>query len=1020
MNDSVRGESTRGASTSTDQVVILGAGRAVRGSLPSAVADIDERGRVLDWLLDAFAVLDGAQVSFVGGYRAEEVLERYPDLRLVFNREWASTGPAYSLGLVPAMPAGRVFVAYADVIFRSSAVEQLDRAQGDVVLAVDTRWRDRYDGRSFEDLHRAEKVRLDGTRVLDIGQEVPTETADAEYAGVMKLGVRGREEVFAAIDARVLTERATVPDLVRHLHERGLTIEVVDLDGEWAELDARQDLARFVLGTKAESLDRLRGMQHGGEIGALVIASYAEWQRSPGSVLKRIRAEVPGERLIVRSSARSEDTWTESGAGRHESVLDVDRSDPEVRRAVDAVFASYGTPIDDDQVLIQEMLRDVLMSGVIMTRTHALGAPYYVFNFDDRTSRTDTVTGGADVRTIVCFRGAALGPEVPSELSAVLSTVQDIEKLVGHDSLDIEFAVTADERVHVLQVRPIAVADTQAPVDDEAVATALVEARGLVESRRIPGPTTFGTPSRLSVMTDWNPAEIIGTKPRRLATSLYRTLITDEVWARQRAEYGYRDVRPCPLLVEIAGHPYVDVRASFTSFVPALLPDETARRLVDHALERLAAEPSLHDKVEFDILLTCLAPGFEADAARLVAPLVASGDATALRDGLGRITVAGMERLDSDLAALESFDGQVRVIADAPIPPLDRAMHQLELARRGALTFAHLARGAFVATSQLRGLTAVGALSTDRVDEYLRSIETVFGRLQADAARVRAGQLEWDEFVAEYGHLRPGTYDITSPSYRSAPEVYLAPLVDAASPVPEPRGHRWSPDERQAMAAALRSVGLPDDVDHLDRFMVGAIAGREWGKFVFTVALSAGLDDLVEFGRGLGLDAEDLSFVRIQDLLACRDALADSAAFVRQRVIEGREAHTVTQAVSLPGQVSSVADLTCYEQPSTEPNFVTQLVVQAATIDAHADPQVAVEGKVVMIPSADPGYDWLLARGIAGLVTMYGGANSHMAVRASEIGLPAAIGVGEIRYAELSRARVVRIDCGSRTITRVS
>ena len=74
----------------------------------------------------------------------------------------------------------------------------------------------------------------------------------------------------------------------------------------------------------------------------------------------------------------------------------------------------------------------------------------------------------------------------------------------------------------------------------------------------------------------------------------------------------------------------------------------------------------------------------------------------------------------------------------------------------------------------------------------------------------------------------------------------------------------------------------------------------------------------------------------------------------------------------------------------------------------------------MLIPSADPGYDWLLARGIAGLVTMFGGANSHMAVRAAECSLPAAIGVGEhaLRAAR-PRASVLRLDCGARTITVV-
>lgn len=1018
LSDPVRGELPRDPGPVTDQVVVLGAGRAARGSLPSAVVDIHEHGRVMDWLLDAFSVLGGPDVYFVGGYKAEEVLERYPDLRPVFNREWAQTGPAHSLGLVPADVQRAVYVTYSDVVFRRATVERLRAAAGDVVLAVDSQWRARYDGRSRQDLERAEKVSRVGTRVADIGPDVEIETADAEFAGVLLLRSRAGELAFSAIEAGDVAGRATLPDLVRHLLAAGLRVETVDLEGDWAELDAQQDLARFVLGTKAESLARLREMQHGGEIGALAVFTSAEWRDGPSEVIEHILASVGGERLIVRSSARSEDTWTESGAGQHESVLDVERSHDAIAAAVDAVLESYRERQDDDQVLVQEMLRDVAMSGVIMTRSHTLGAPYYVVNFDDRTARTDTVTGGADVRTVVCFRGAALRADLPPALASVLATVENIEKLVGHDSLDIEFAVTADERVHVLQVRPIAVADSRSPVDDDAVAAALVQARRLVDARVTPTPSVVGDSTRFSVMTDWNPAEIIGTKPRRLATSLYRTLITDEVWARQRAEYGYRDVRPCPLLVELIGQPYVDVRASFASFIPAALPDDLAARIVDHALERLAAEPSLHDKVEFEVLVTCLAPDFERSVATMRAARFTPDELTRLRDELRAITAAGMLRLDADLGSLETFGDRVRRIEAAPIPPLERAFHQLQLGRHGTLAFAHVARAAFVATSMLRGFEAVGVLDAARVGEYLRSIETVFGRLQADAVMVKLGQLAWDDFVATYGHLRPGTYDITSPSYRSAPEEYLAPLVERAevSAVPTTR-HAWSTAERAGIAASLRDLGLPDDVDALDRFMAAAIAGREHAKFDFTRAVSAALDDLIEFGAGYDLGTHDLAQVGITDLLSCRDALADPQGFLLSRVLEGREAHAVTQAVSLPSQIAEGADLMCFEQPTAEPNFITQRAVQARTLDVQAEPHAEVEGRVVMIPSADPGYDWLLARGIAGLVTMYGGANSHMAVRASEIGLPAVIGVGERLYLELAAATVVRLDCGSRTVT---
>ena len=68
---------------------------------------------------------------------------------------------------------------------------------------------------------------------------------------------------------------------------------------------------------------------------------------------------------------------------------------------------------------------------------------------------------------------------------------------------------------------------------------------------------------------------------------------------------------------------------------------------------------------------------------------------------------------------------------------------------------------------------------------------------------------------------------------------------------------------------------------------------------------------------------------------------------------------------------------------------------------------------IIMIPQADPGYDWLFGHEIAGLITMFGGANSHMAIRAAEFGLPAAIGIGERKYVELSKSKLVQLSPGT-------
>ncbi len=988
--------------------------------MASAMVDIDERGRVMDWLLDAFAVLGDPQVFFVGGFKAEDVVERYPQLTVVFNRAWAETGPVESLRLAPIDPLRPTYVCYADVVFRRAAVEAVAAAGPGVALAVDSTWRSRYDARGPADLARAEKARVEDGRVVAIGASVDVDDADAEFSGLLRFSPSAMVAATRVIESGAIGPTAGLPALVDAVGRAGIELHGVDLHGDWAELDAPQDLARFVLGTKAESLERLRPMDHGATIGAAVSFTRARWVADRTAVLEEILRDLPFPTLIVRSSALSEDGWSSSGAGRHDSIADVPADPVALATAVDAVFASYGPGTDGDQVLVQEMLGDVAMSGVVMTRTHALGAPYYVVNFDDATHRTDVVTSGGDARTIVCLRDASEIGGLPAGIAPVLSAVQKIEQLVGHDSLDIEFAVTGDTAVHILQVRPIAMADVTEPMDDARVLDAVTAAQRFVRERVPPIPSLVGRSTRYSVMADWNPAEIIGTTPRALAVSLYRYLITDDVWARQRAEYGYRDVRPCPLLVDIAGHPYVDVRACFNSFVPATLSDDLATRLVEFQLDELAARPQLHDKVEFDVLATCLAPGFDHYEDRLRAAGFSSADVNALREGLRGITTAAFARLPDDLDRLEALRVRFAAEVSPELAPLTRAGFLLDQVRSDAtVLFAHLARAAFVATSIVRGLVAVGAVSAARVDEFLATTETVFGRLRADAARVRAGSLDWDAFVAEYGHLRPGTYDITSPWYRAAAEEYLRPLV-ALDPEPGPAApFAWTHEESAAIATALTDLGLPSDVAVLDRFIRGAIAGREAGKFVFTRPLSAALEAIAEFGATIGLERTDLANVRIGDLLAARDAPPDAVPDLRRRAAEGADRHLVTRGVALPGQIAGPADLVWFEQVAAEPNFVTAHAVEAAAVPGAGIADAEVAGAIVLIPSADPGYDWLLARGIAGLITMFGGANSHMAVRAAECGLPAAIGVGEARYDALARARVIRLDCGARSITVV-
>jgi phosphohistidine swiveling domain-containing protein len=136
------------------------------------------------------------------------------------------------------------------------------------------------------------------------------------------------------------------------------------------------------------------------------------------------------------------------------------------------------------------------------------------------------------------------------------------------------------------------------------------------------------------------------------------------------------------------------------------------------------------------------------------------------------------------------------------------------------------------------------------------------------------------------------------------------------------------------------------------------------------------------------------------------------AAEVRARAEEGRAARELTEAIPLPPLLTAEADLDLFVLTADTPNFVgtRPVIAPVVVFDADSRPGADVRGRIVLIPRADPGFDWLFGHGLAGLVTLYGGANSHMAIRAAEFGLPAAIGVGEQRYRALTSAMEIELD----------
>jgi choline kinase len=991
-------------------VFLLGAGKPASGKRPAALKTIALNTKALDWQLHSFEVVSNAQIHFLGGYHVGEIIESYPHLGYTVIPDWEDRTILHTLLSAPFSNSAAI-VAYADTVFRKEVITSLCKPHADIVFGVDRSWKQRYQSRSATDLEAAETVNL-----CEHGSE-----GIAEFTGLILFSPQAVEYLRSLDGASVGT---SLPDLLRHLKARGFSTQSVDADSHWAEFNSPADIAHFILGTKAETLARLEPLVQHSHIGKQVTFSSTQWLTSAESVFLEIEQTFQGATLIVRSSAKGEDNWGFSNAGGFDSYLNVDgKNRSEVAHAIDSVISSYGDAYESrlEQVLIQRFIQDVDISGVVFTCGLETGSPYYRINFDDKSKSTESVTAGThlDLRTVLINRQNVHHLEsVEPKLLSTLKAVKELESLLCFDKLDIEFAIDQHGQVHIFQVRPITIDHSQYEVGDHAVSESITDSIRRFRSLQQMSPFIYGRRAYFGNMPDWNPAEIIGTRPKPLAFSLYRNLITDHVWALQRAEFGYRDVRPNPLIVSYCGQPYVDIRASFNSFIPASLSEDLAQKLADAYLDILAENPQYHDKIEFDVAFTVWTPAYTRNARQILSTHgISEDEINLLGTALKSITRQAINRLHHDVESINTLIDRRQLIVNSDLDPLDTAFALLDDCRRyGTLAFSHAARAGFVATSLLNGMVKTGILSEDRRLAFMRSIKTVAGEFEDDKYAVERGHRSREQLIQRYGHLRPGTYDIVSQAYWEDPDRYLA--TSALSRQDDHAPFTFSRTERSRLTEMLTEMGSEASVNQFFAYLVDAIQLRESVKFDFTRNLSLALDACIQMGLKYDLSRDQVAFLEFSDLEQLKVNRINIDA-VKKQIQHRQQTYSVTQLIELPHMIMQECDFYSFERHVSMPNFVTtdRIITDVISIDTME--AGILEGKIVLIPQADPGYDWLFGHGIGGLVTKYGGANSHMAIRAAEMGLPAAIGVGEKLYETISNMRSLELDCGNHVIREV-
>lgn len=113
------------------RAIILAAGRdnMLDGMIKCLIRHPRDGRPVLQHLVDAF---DGMEMTVVVGYRAIEIIQEFPGLGYVVNKDWAVTNSAYSLAL--ALDERPCMVVSGDIFLDAATVASLAESGPDCAL----------------------------------------------------------------------------------------------------------------------------------------------------------------------------------------------------------------------------------------------------------------------------------------------------------------------------------------------------------------------------------------------------------------------------------------------------------------------------------------------------------------------------------------------------------------------------------------------------------------------------------------------------------------------------------------------------------------------------------------------------------------------------------------------------------------------------------------------------------------------------------------------------------------------
>jgi len=674
------------------------------------------------------------------------------------------------------------------------------------------------------------------------------------------------------------------------------------------------------------------------------------------------------------------------------------------------------------------MIEKIKMSGVIFTGDINGNKFYYNINYDDVTGLTDTVTSGYSIysnKTLYIYK-KRIDLIQSNRFKLIVKATKEVERLFKGIPLDIEFGLSNKNKLFLFQVRPVVVnnkLDVTQNFFNKKLNTIYKNLKNCFELRNkdINGKTTL-----FSQMTDWNPAEMIGQHPSNLSFSLYRRLITKHSWLKARKIMGYKYFKDTSLMHNFAGRPYIDIRKSINSFLPKSLSKKISNNLVDSAISELKKNPAIHDKIEFELVPTCFSFDLERRASKFLNNIDKKNKILILKTIKKNFLDLFLKNLlikspgsifqnEKKINILKNLQNTSSYKINGNITNINLIIYQT--IKYGIIPFSILARHAFIAKDNLLSLVRGKIVSKFDLSRFERSIFTVTSEFLNDQKKAQGNYKYYKIFIEKYGHLRAGTYDINSSCYSEIDKnIFLTKKVKNINL----NNNKFvlSKKKIHRINQLLKKNNININSYELFNYFRQSIVSREYAKFIFTKSINIILQNIKIFAKKNEISLTDIEQIDINDISYFKKNNIISLFKIAKK---NNFLHSVNQLIKLPEIIVNKSNAFIGASVVSIPNFVSNEIIVAEVIYFESKNFYhKIKNKIVLIDNADPGFDWIFGHKIKGLITKFGGANSHMTIRCNELNIPAAIGCGESMFQDIVKAKKLSLNCKNRLVKVIS